>query len=748
MQVFAANDEIIATGSKNNVFYIIAEGSVTTSTGDESFTLKKGDIVGIYDITLSYHSCSYYAAETCNLIPYSFENTTAFLSILEKNMDLRRLLMLSLTRNMYNIVNAYKQQYKNCHSLYTYIKKIHEFYQDTCRSTHLLSKTLPFMEDFQNLTVEDELPFWLNDYYVSAKKMFSDTSLELNSSFVYGFLSRSSSDIEHIISLITKMQENYELFSSYLLNEDYLDFFDLYCDLYFRSKSNGFDVADIDSALKTMISHIRKLPYVNNSLIIRRVTDFQKKSNASPKRSAGPQDVSALNADLANSLNIILDYADTMPVTVAEFKKYLQLFMQLPDKNALDKEADNIRRQISKLFYLIYVEVFQISLKAPTVPPIIKMFLNFGYMDASLCGYENATILYKLADTYHGNKEQGVYTIYEWIREIYDGNKQPSRNEFEQNYTAFVRTLKKEGKIDKETELDMTSDTVGKVMYELQNMFPSVNKITFGRVFSFCPILLEENICKPLDKLLLTPEKICDTFKALSAIDYSAFYHDILFEDTSLNIKEIIKTDIRPDVILMPNTGTKGILWQEIEGMHRSTKGRMMISAFFLENLEKTFIRMIGEFRWDMCKRIQGGRWNDVTSHSLTSEYCDYAQFYQKNRDLSYDAKEKIKVNLKKSKNNYRELFLNDYMVYMLYESTGSCRLNKVARSILFKYCPFSNAVCESIKANSVFTECLDRHHLVTAQALHRIEQVKSRYQNSSKLIPDEISLQPDLIKR
>ena len=49
MQVFAANDEIIATGSKNNVFYIIAEGSVTTSTGDESFTLKKGDIVGIYE---------------------------------------------------------------------------------------------------------------------------------------------------------------------------------------------------------------------------------------------------------------------------------------------------------------------------------------------------------------------------------------------------------------------------------------------------------------------------------------------------------------------------------------------------------------------------------------------------------------------------------------------------------------------------------------------------------------------------
>ena len=173
-----------------------------------------------------------------------------------------------------------------------------------------------------------------------------------------------------------------------------------------------------------------------------------------------------------------------------------------------------------------------------------------------------------------------------------------------------------------------------------------------------------------------------------------------------------------------------------------------MISAFYLENLEKTFIRMMGEFRWEMCKRIQGGRWNDVTSHSLTSEYCDYAQFYQKNRDLSYDAKEKIKANLKKSKNNYRELFLNDYMTYMLYESTGSCRLNKVARSILFKYCPFSKAICDSLRTNSVFTDCLDRHNLMTAQALHKLEQVKSRYQNSNKLMPDELLSQHELVTR
>ena len=50
---------------------------------------------------------------------------------------------------------------------------------------------------------------------------------------------------------------------------------------------------------------------------------------------------------------------------------------------------------------------------------------------------------------------------------------------------------------------------------------------------------------------------------------------------------------------------------------------------------------MIGDFRWELCRRVQGMRWNDVTEHSLTSDYYDYVMFYSKNRDLSQEAKEK-----------------------------------------------------------------------------------------------------------
>lgn len=747
MITFSQGEPIFKNGDSNNTFYIIADGQVDAITEHETFPLQKGDIVGILDITLPVHFCSYTAADDVSLIEYHYGNTEEFLSILREHSDVCKLMLMSLLRNVVACTAACEADCKNMHALYQYLIDSNKLYHTTCREISLLPKALPFMDDLTSLTLEEDIPFWLTDYYASLVKIFSEAKSDYSSDFVYGCLYRGVADIEKMMSFSSRIYETEAEISTYLLNEDYLDYFDLYCDLFFRAKAMGADASAIDDSIKAMITQLRQSPFINKSLVVKRVTAFQQKAKDVRKSPDAVTD-ETLKTDLSNAVNIILGFADTMPVTAAEFKKYLELFRMQPDKNATDKTTDDIRRRLTRLFYLIYSEAFQISLKTEEIPTVVKMFLNFGFMDPTLCGYDNAVMLYQMISSYHGNKEQGIYTIYEWIKEIYLGNKQPSRDEFEQDYAAFVRNLKKEGKIDKSAEQNMVDDTLGKVMYELQNMLPTVNKITFGRLFTFCPILLEENICKPIKELLLTPQRIVTVLDKLSEIDYSAFYHDSIFEDPSLSLKETIISNIRPDIILMPNAGSKGILWQEIEGMHRSTKGRMMISALHIENLEKTFIRMIGEFRWEMCKRVQGGRWNDVTAHSLTSDYCDYAQFYQKNRELSFEAKEKIKASLKRSKNNYREMFLADYMSYMLYESTGSCRLNKISRSILFRYCPFGKDIRETIKGNAIYSDCLNYHHLITARQTHRIDQVILKYQNGGKLPPDIISTQLALIEK
>lgn len=748
MAEFEAGREIISLGTPNNIFYIIADGSVTARVRGHEITIKKGDIVGIFDITMPIHTCKYTAAENCSLIPYPFDNKEALLALLDRNSDLRKLFILSFCRNIVYLVRDCQNAYKECLSLHQYVEQVISHYHDICHSIGLSGRILPFMDNIQQLDSDDIPDFYLEEYYTSMRKIISETATAIPSGFVYGFLNKSRDDINHMLVLSDKYAECRHTFSDYLLNEDKLDIYDIYCDIFLRAQNNGVSVSSIDTAITGIVDKMREIPYINQQLMAKRVFEFRSKTAQARQKGPMSKEDASIREELDNSLHTILTYADTVDTTATEFTRLLEQFKNTPDRNSTDKQTDLIRRQLTKMFYIIYNEVVQVSLKQGNVPTIIKMFLNFGYMDPSLCGLDNAVELYKITENYHGLKEEGIYTFYEWIQAIYQGHKQPSRNEFEQDYVAYVRNLKRERKIDKEAEARMLDDNMGKVMYELQNVFPQVNKVTFGRIFSYCPILMEENILKSFEHLLMTPRRILDTFERILSIDYSAFYHEILFEDSNANIKESVQIDIRPDVILMPNAGTKGILWQEIEGMYRTTPGRMMISSLHTENVDKTFVRMTGEFRWEMCKRTMGARWNDFASHSLTSDYCSYAQFFNKNRDLSFDTKEKIKELLKRCKNNYKEMFVRDYIVFIQNESTGSSRLNKVVRGILFQYCPFTEQICQNLHGNGAFMDYLDKYRIRKAQHLHHLNQVLLKYQNSGKPVPEEISSQKALFER
>ncbi len=748
MEQFKANQTIIQENANNNIFYIIAGGSVTAGVSGHEILLKKGDIVGIFDITSIQHTCSYTAAEDCALIPYSFNGTDSLIHLLNNNPDLRKLFVLSFCRNIVFLIREAQASYQECAQLYQYILQLSAEYHSTCLSIGLPGKSLPFMEELQALDEDDTPPFFLEDYYVSMRKIISEPSIVAPSTFVYGFLIKSQEDVGKMLSISEKLEQSQKTYCHALLNEDYLDIFDLYCDLFFRARSNGVNAEDIDAAIRTITEKLQKMPAIDKMFLVKRVSHFQTKAVSVREKKQLSVEEESIHDELNGSLNFIMDYGSIDSETSSEFQKFLEQFRQLPDKNATDRSVDSIRKPLTRLYYIIYREVLQKALPAAEVPTIIKMFLNFGYMDPNLCGFENAISLYNVARNFHGLRDQGIYTTLEWFREIYTGNKQPSRNEFEQDYTAYVRTLKREKKIDNQQEAEMLQDNNAKVVYELDNMFPQVNKVTFGRVLTFCPLLIEENILKPFDELLMTPQVILSIFEQINTIDYSAFYHEILFEDMKANLKETVRVDIRPDIILAPNVGAKGILWQECEGMYRTTPGRMVISSLHMGNAEKTFIRMTGEFRWEMCKRTMGARWNDFATHSLTSDYCSYAQFFSKNRDLSYDAKEKLKEVLKRCKNSYKEMFVQDYITFILYESTGSSRLNKVSRGILFLYCPFRDEICQKLQGNGAFQDCLDKHRIHKGQTLHRLNQILLKYQNSGNPIPEEIATQKELIDR
>ena len=86
-----------------------------------------------------------------------------------------------------------------------------------------------------------------------------------------------------------------------------------------------------------------------------------------------------------------------------------------------------------------------------------------------------------------------------------------------------------------------------------------------------------------------------------------------------------------------------------------------------------------------------------------------------------------------------REVFVKDYVNWMKYESKGSYRLNKVARDILVRYCPFTKEIRAELKANPMYTNSMSRFEIQNAKKMQRVVGVYEKYKKSGGEITQEL---------
>ena len=65
---------------------------------------------------------------------------------------------------------------------------------------------------------------------------------------------------------------------------------------------------------------------------------------------------------------------------------------------------------------------------ADDLDPVIQMFLNFGFMDVGMVGEDTANELYDLTDKLFKCKSDHVYTMFEWLKSIYERMNQAGMN--------------------------------------------------------------------------------------------------------------------------------------------------------------------------------------------------------------------------------------------------------------------------------------------------------------------------------
>ena len=450
---------------------------------------------------------------------------------------------------------------------------------------------------------------------------------------------------------------------------------------------------------------------------------------------------------IKNALAVILSYAGVEEEVAAAFRRDIKSFMDAPDKAEKSDEMRRLRRDLTTNFFHIYEQAFFRSQEDGQIPAEVKMFFLFGFVDENLAGIANTSELYKHALLWEDDPQGKVLPVYNWLSKIYKGELVPSKNEFDNDWEEYLREEVRTGGMTQEEADKKLDDRQAMVSFELHNMISSANKMTFGSVFSYVPVFYASSVVRPLENCLATPQKVHAAIDKVREVDYGCFYRPAFVSYPELKINRYdYNEEIEPYVVLLPNFGSRGLLWQEIEGRRRTTPGRMVISIYHSADLDNTIVKMCAQFRWEMCKRIQGVHYSDVTDPSLTAEYCNYLQFYKKNYELSPDMKERVKTTLKRNRNNYRSVFMSEYELYVQQEAFGLPKLNKVAREILFRYCTFSKKFRNSMAANPQYQNLISRWTALQEAKLRSLKTLTVKVAKLTDEMPAEIKKEEEYL--
>ncbi len=721
-------------------WYLIQSGSVIQKLGLAEVTLGPNAIIGILE--RDWFICDYIAGEDTAIAAIPCGNADDLKNILSANERYRVVFLRTAIEQRHRIFVLYSQLYRRTSQFHAFVQTVFNDYKAFCSNYQLDEQAFPQMDYFNMLEMKHKAEAWEVNNSTSLIKTVLKDYIQMmikDDSLCVGVIMEASAQMHRAMLGIGEMVAYLSDRKEILLAESENDIFHLYFDLAVRSSKRHLDIAPVKQELAFLSEFIRKIQIYEPALIKVRIKQYEEYDF---ENAANAQLSKKIDVLTENCLKHILEFAQIRKEEADAFLKQVEAYRNLPDMTSTDASAYKIRKQIAPLFYNIYYQVFMHAVEdEDAASPIIEMFLNFGFMDTKLVGEENAKALYDLTGRLRQFKSERVYTIFTWLKSIYFGRNEPSKNEFELDYLAFLLEQRKNGDLTEEQVKKMQNDQKEKVRFEIQNMFSSANRITYGKITTFCPILCEFDLINTIDKMAVTVERLEEELNKIRKVDFSAFYREVNFTNAANDIlsHELLMSEVLPNIILMPNAGTRAMMWQETADKRRDTPARFLFPIFTAANLEEMMIETVGRYRWEMCRKIQGVRWNDIREKSLTSEYCDYLQFYRKNRDLSADAKDKLKTAIQRAKNNYREVFVKDYQSWINYESKGSFRLNKVAREILIVYCPFAKDIRTALKVNPMYQISIPKFERDNAKKAQRLAALYEKYQKAGGEITDEL---------
>ncbi len=754
---FSVDTPLFEKGDEVEYIVYIQKGSILKDTGVKTYTINEGNFICYDDVYSGFYSCDYTATKGTEILPIPAASTLELMQVLSNNPEWHKGIshtvcclhkgLHDMYVNLYNIVKDFYTDLQDAYGTYVCLCDKHgitakDFALPHDIAAHEISvqafgknllvlksladepekeKALATSSGAKYLKLQIDI---INRVYVAYDNMFYflknlvEMFASERSDCLFALVSDISSATDDLLLQDLLMQMNDAIHS---IDERVKEELNYDLDIDYNRVNFFFMVSEHSNAQNTYIDE-------NDSSLI--ISESEEDSDSED----------FVDCDLYDILLQLCNYAEYPKDKYDILNKYMLTFINMPDKYSKETDARIFRKSLIEVYYQLYEDVFLKYASSGVKNILVKLFLDYGLMDERLVTDIQIQELLNLAPI-HKDAHCKVYRMSDWLMKIYKGEAIPSKNEFDQEYSDYVREKKKNEALSPAEERKLLEDNTLKVKYEIQNMLKYNCRLLNGNLLAFYPMLHIDAFEKNIEALVVTSEAIADAVNTWKQYDYSIFYREMMYSNPENKIdKEVIQKEIYPIFILFPVVGVNGVMWQDISGKRSNSNGRFFLPALFDGNLPDTMLTLLGRFRWELCKTLQGVSWNNIQVPSLTSEFIDYIQFYKKNKELTADKKDAIKTQLSKCHNNMRDFFVYDYTIWLKYEATGAMRLNKFSRKMLATYCPLSLAYREKLAAQPIYEEAMKRFNLNRLKKLKEYQTKITYYQKKCDILPKEIT--------
>lgn len=705
-----------------NVF-VVLKGKGILSSSNVCLPVASGDFLGIWDIYEGHYAATCTATEEMTVYAIPAKSPEDIRTMLDGNKEYGGRVTAFFGRcitELYVRAMAYRQEAKNLPEV---IGELYRQYCARCKAEEFRAAELPAVG--KDKAVFTEFPA-LTEYYLESAKIPAEVQksyFSCDSKVVFRHVEEQVELIRHLFGECMKQGVFLRHQGAVLMNGGADNLFFYFSAL--EEKAVSVESKKTAALLKDVTE--KKLDELTTLFAKCAGEPFAAHEKKRAARKQGTGVVAVGEEPCEHALEQILSYAGVTEEMAAEYTELIKKFVSMEDKTSTEDPARRLRRSLADGFYQLYEIIFKKTYGMPEdeIALPIRLFLNYGFIDETLISRSQLLELEKLELAPVTTDAEGchIFTIREWLTWVYEGKREPSKNEFDQEYSEMLREMRKSGQINEEEEKEKFKDYNERLHYEIQNLFRYNHRLVSGQLSIFVPFLYEDLLSGGPERAFLSKQMVQENLDKLRALDFSLFYREFLYMNKELGIeKEYRMAEILPDIILLPTMGSKSLLWQDISCRRRDTPGRFLLPLFAEVSLADLLIRVCGRYRWELCRTIQGAAWNNIQIKSLTSEYTDYLMYYKKNRDISEERKERVKAQLQKGKNNYREVFAMDYEVWMKNESAGAMKLNKVAREIMATYCPFNLKIRTQLMQQPAFEDAMARFRRENARKLRETE--------------------------